>query len=552
MLQILSKKASFIKQKTLYKCTTVCIGIFIFVNILINKTNKINQNNINFKKISIPNKIQYQTVPHKNKALLNKTSLIVSTLITGIISTYISLNNKIYGEHHFKKSLKYCYDKKVINNMIKDLSEINKRLGLNLELGSIETYDSNQKYIHINFINHTNKDRFQAAFNKETGKLLILRKNDNILINAEEEKVYTSAPTDFITKKDVSKNKTQLYGNISTITNLNGNLISKIEFMRSKSIKGEQEIIQQDSCDRSFKTGLAEISKNGRKHIEKTLISLDGTKTDYIYSEDIYGNSFLYYKITDSDGKILYKNTKKIKVIDDNHYISTNNEFSYDIQFTDDKIIVTKLNKDGTKTNQKVIYNIKEYSEEDYERQKKIIEESDGLFGVYKLTENYKKNGVLDNHTVDKKLIKILKKISGDEWFAMDKAGIETIRRTTYFDDNAWATNGVIELGQQEGFSTLEHEIGHQTLKSLLKDETLIKIYQEELSLCYRFLPIIELEQMDYFINNAIGFSETIAECNKIINSYNDSENFASRTLYLMKYFPRTIAYIANTVKTSS
>ena len=58
--------------------------------------------------------------------------------------------------------------------------------------------------------------------------------------------------------------------------------------------------------------------EKGNKIVKKKLESLDGTITNYNYTEDKKGNRKINYTITDNTGKELYKLDSTFEVIDEN------------------------------------------------------------------------------------------------------------------------------------------------------------------------------------------------------------------------------------------
>lgn len=388
-------------------------------------------------------------------------------------------------------------------------------------------------------------------FDTKTGEIVTVEK-ENQIYNLKNNFVTSIEPKLIKNDKEAFLDDEKLLSAEIKTTTLDGKPIIQYKFKPSK-IEGEFEVAETDQCGKEYKIGLSEYDKKYNKYIEKHFTSPDGVVTDYVFSDDLIGNRYLYYKITDKDNNVLYKSEKKFKILSYNHFQSSTNGVVYDIVFENDRVIVEKLDGSG----EKVEYKIKQYTFKEYEGLEKIINKSvqnDELYNKLKnqettLGELAIQEGIIDKFCVDKSLIDTLKKLSGEEWFALKKSKVYTINLSLDKDIAHSIGNG-IELGRHNLLlSTLEHEIGHEKSKALHleNDEQLKQIYEQEKNSFTTHFPDIAVKQAEYFIKNAmkIGFGETTAEANLIINCAQNWQDAGSRTLFLQQNFPRTIAYVA-------
>lgn len=268
--------------------------------------------------------------------------------------------------------------------------------------------------------------------------------------------------------------------------------------------------------------------KTGIKTIKKDMYSLDGTHTQYEYSDDPNGNRIVDYKITDKTGNVLYKNSEAFEVIDKNTFISSKNDKSYEIKYSDND---NKLNVKDRKSGENVELDLHMF-----------------IFGS------------------KDKLIPALKKVSGDELIKMSK----NVNRLFQQDDQ---TTSCYKPTDKEVTTCgddyiLVHELGHaKDMKSYdtttfkTKDATekllisaspeFLGVYSQEKKLFNENFSTNQRENIDYFISGTNKFSssrsvkETVAEINAILNSCNDVEKYSLRSEYLQMYFPKTISKLA-------
>lgn len=305
-----------------------------------------------------------------------------------------------------------------------------------------------------------------------------------------------------------------------------GNLLYIEKYVESKDAPGKYNIIRTDASGREWLIGLAEHSESGNLVIEKSLQGTDGTKTDYVYSESPKGERLSVTKITDKDGNVLLNNSQKFKVIDENHFQSVENGETYDIQFSEDKIVVKKDNGETVEF--------------------KIDDRDSKLY-------------------INPNIVPLLKQLPGSILMDIDKAslteigvGIDNVE-----DDNAHfdSNNNVVSISESvsakdKGFILL-HELGHMKdldgNKRIVENEELIEIFNEELQDFKENQSSIEEAAVSYLINDGAflggGLPEMVAETNAFLYANNTWDLNEQRGHYLQQYFPKSFAKIAELLK---
>ena len=368
-----------------------------------------------------------------------------------------------------------------------------------------------------------------------------------------------------------------------------GTELSREKFIEAR-VPGNYEIYSygKDSKgnSRKYLVGLAEYDANGGVHIEKNVESLSGTKTQTVYAEDAEGNRYSYYKITNKDNKVLYQTTDKFTKLSENHYQSVDDGQGYDIEYFEDKVVITKLDENNNKTNEKIEFKIKDFTEEEYEQfnakveeQEKELEEnfSNASKGAMLFQKDLGKIDVekimsemgIEDNTIDRALIPTLKNMSGEEYFNLINR-TKIIIGGSQYSGNAQSLGGGISVSKElyGNLGTILHEAGHEHSfeLSLTEMEELQKIYDKEKEVFTSAYPQELLVTVDYFLadnqvsmqnknNETIqvkqqrGMEETDAET-KLITKYKpEADVMQDRTAFLQQHFAETIAYIANKYK---
>ncbi|MDO5307212.1 MAG: hypothetical protein Q4E83_05580 [bacterium] len=371
--------------------------------------------------------------------------------------------------------------------------------------------------ITSNWVIQQNGDfTYKYQFDNETGNLVRL------------DKIYDATP----------ELKMYIHDKNSVCTTENNNI--EIKMLNEEKVEKFSNIIPnkintwikkggQESVTRKIVNN--EYSKNGElKVIEKSLESYDGTTTDYGYNEDKNGNSFSYIHIKDAGGKSLLDYKHKFKKIDDNHFISIENDKRYDIVYFDDKVTVTqKDNKTGN------------------ELDKVTLE----------IGENESETSLLS-----KDLLRLLKKLSGSAYFDIAKSntkiylkkGSQKQNATFRYHNYNKATSIIVSdyFNNLEDIFVLQHEIGHlKDFQHKIKNNNdLIDIFKKEREMLFKKAPLPIINSLCYFVSkdsteyNAL--KEIIGEVNAFLYASNNSPMLESRGHFLQEYFPQTFAKIAN------
>lgn len=307
------------------------------------------------------------------------------------------------------------------------------------------------------------------------------------------------------------------------------NNIVRTEEMKPSSIEGVLNVTHTDK-DGNIKTissGTID-KKTGIMSIKRTLTSLDGTKTNYLYENDPEGNRILDYKITDKNGKTLLNISEAFEVINQNKFITSKNNEKYQIDIKDEELQVQDLKNKQRKATFKV---------------------GKELQGDSKL------------------LLNTLKQLSGGELIKL-RENIDTLQSIDEPLDSMY-TGATRTINTGNNAYLLMHEIGHaidfkdtdassndkyqeSLINTISLNKEVNKTYKEELKNFLNKFPNAQRNHIDYFINQsshpagengAIG--ETIAETNALTNSPKTVESLNYRSQYLQQYFPRTISEVA-------
>ncbi len=304
------------------------------------------------------------------------------------------------------------------------------------------------------------------------------------------------------------------------------------EYSEPSEIKGIFNTKRIYNNGKTEQLSLGQIDKNtGAKIVKKDFESLDGTKTHYDFSEDKNGNRNVDYQITDKNGNVIYKDKREFKVIDENTFISTKNDTSYEIKFSDND---KKLNVKNLNTNENKEQDLYTY-----------------VFGN------------------SSKMMPVLKKLSGDELIKMCENVTRLFQSDDDDDSRFFYHPGRKDVTSCENEYVLLHELGHakdmkyyDTTTFKTKDATektlisansdVLKTYGEEKELFNKNFANSQREHIDYFLNS-LGHSsgangaikESLAEINALINTYNSVDRYSLRSEYLQRYFPKTVAQLA-------
>ena len=381
-------------------------------------------------------------------------------------------------------------------------------------------------------------------FNKKTGNLVSVTEGNRTINAKTGERIYDSVASG---KTMIPKLESKY--RISTVAESKNKNIQTV--YTESAINGQYDIFQTRPDGSTIRIGHAQITSNGAKHIRRTLTSTDGSKTYTAFREDKLGNSYMHSVITDKTGKQISEVKRTFKVVSKNHFISTLNDESYDIAFKDKKIIVTKLDSMGKKTSEKVEYVITDIPVDVADNIFKEIEIiPDTREAAKQITGTFKKYGI-EPKVIDKSCVEMLKRLPGDEWFAMNKS-CDFVMPQSNTPSNAFCGINSIFMSKElnNNLGVFAHELGHAKFFALDlgKDKELMKIYNAEKKAYTAKFPKSRIDSIDYFLSDnnpdKRGLNETCAETNLMTDTIQSWEPLQDRTIFLEQFFPNTIAYI--------
>ena len=282
---------------------------------------------------------------------------------------------------------------------------------------------------------------------------------------------------------------------------------------------GKEEVVSSGKFDK--KTGITSIKKN--------MVSLDGTRTDYLYENDENGNRISDYKITDKNGKVLLNKSATFEVVSPNKIISSNNDNKYEITLSDKSIDVKDLkhperevvtldiDKKIQGNKKAILASLKEMPGEELI---KVAQSTKTLVGIDSPLESYYSPADKSIHSSDQ-LFVVLHELG----HARDMRDVNL--------------NSTLKFKETIG-------------KAIFTDEKLYKTFEEEKANFNKAFPDAQRDHIDYFINTLNhyggefgGLRETIAESNALLTTPKTMELLAIRSQYLQQYFPKTIAHLS-------
>lgn len=370
-------------------------------------------------------------------------------------------------------------------------------------------------------------------FDADSGKLLEETKSEVVDLIFNKVKTVSkdyknNTEIEKYEKLDANKGFLITTKQVVTTKDKDGKMV-KQEVITPSEIKGMYDVEVNYSDGRKEQLAKSTVDKKtGIKSIKKDMKSADGTRTQFLYEDDPKGNRIVDYKITDKNGKILMGRSQSFEVVDDNHFISSQNGYKYDITVDDKKISVKDLH---------------------HETQAEI---------------NFDKKfkGKRDE------MIKLLKKVPGEELFEV----VDSVNKLKGKDKDESLNSGYSPLNKNitvgDDLMVFLHELGHakdfqvkngikylkNNAKALYSDNKDIqKTFVEERENFNKTHSDAEREHVSYFTQAKGhyggkwgGLGEVVAETNAITNTYSDEEVEAlgTRMQYLQQHFPKTVAII--------
>ena len=290
--------------------------------------------------------------------------------------------------------------------------------------------------------------------------------------------------------------------------------------IKYKYPNGKEEIVSSGKYDK--KSGITSIKKN--------MVSLDGTRTDYLYENDENGNRISDYKITDKKGNVLLKKSSSFEVVNPHKFISSNNDDKYEILLDKDeksikvtdmknpkRSVTIDVDKQIIGNKKKIMTSLKQMPGEE------LIKSTKKLVGIDSPLESYYQPGDKSIH-------------SGDQLFVI----LHELGHARDMRD--------LDVSSDEGFYSTFH-------KTISSNPELNETFEEEKANFNKAFPDAQRDHIDYFVNTLNhyggelgGFKEVIAEGNALLTTPKTMDLLAIRSQYLQQYFPRTIASLSNIV----
>ena len=282
------------------------------------------------------------------------------------------------------------------------------------------------------------------------------------------------------------------------------------------------------------------IDAQGNIKVEKDFTSVDGTRTRFQSLEDDNGNLRSFYKITDKDGNVLLDRVQTFTVLSENKFQSSLNGKSWDIEYKEDNTVSVKDNQTGKITTIPL-------------GDKIAPEDRNTMLNIFKNLSG-EQLMIMDKNNINSIIW------GGDDRFSnswLNNAYWNTAEEKIYFGGNTISTTQ--EEFLQKNISTLFHEYGHfidassadENGNQVSDSEKLKKIFEEEFAGFKQIATTEEEIFIDYFTGTVQGdlrgAEERFAETNMLLHT-NPCDLTATRAYYLQRYFPRTVAAIAEEI----
>lgn len=418
-------------------------------------------------------------------------------------------DNSLYkSKEDFTKHLKKIINETVKEQYLKNENTDILNVFLNENINTILEIESGKISSPTKTFYDFSKGKIVSQTQEVRKDKIVTQIQEDYINNTKTETSYEFIPFGAPISQSISKYDEN--GNLLYTQTIEKSSIDNVYNVTKKYADGTEEKI----CN-AYKT------PEGNDVIEKHMTSLDGTKTDYRYEDDILGNRIIDYKITDNNGKVLMNQSITFEVIDENHFVSSRNNKKFDIKFNGNNLNVTNMQTDET-----VTIELDKFTKWTYE-----------------------------------KLLPVLKSFPGDELFNMKKLDLKSFSVDESVD-NACFNKSNKTIKTRESYidlSVLLHEWGHakddmafsEINETINNDPKLRQIYEEERQAFRKNLGDSQQSFVGYFcadthyLGKDNSIVEGIAETNTLLSAYPKNSTQNIRSLYWQQYFPRTIAYLS-------
>lgn len=298
----------------------------------------------------------------------------------------------------------------------------------------------------------------------------------------------------------------------------------------------DKEIIESINGSPLRHIGIAENTEFG-KRIEREFTSINGTKTIYKSIPSENASSYTY-KIIDKDGNVLLDESRLFEKIDDNHTRTILKDFVYETEYLDDRIIVKKLNHDGTLVD---IKNLDMGGNGEY------------LFDHYFIIPE----DIVGKHALDKSLSSLYKKIQGDALYTIAEKGVrvrygEPTQQSACYRD--YLNTIYLAHENKDNSYCILHELGHAvdiTAEKAIQENPKLNEILQKTHETYKSKTSKNDNRMylNYILNNVEAPAETYA----ILSGCSpESDAYTLRSILFQMEFADYIAEYKNIIKNIS
>ena len=298
----------------------------------------------------------------------------------------------------------------------------------------------------------------------------------------------------------------------------------------------DKEIIESINGSPLKHIGITENTEFG-KRIEREFTSINGTKTIYKSIPNANGSSHTY-KIIDKDGNVLLDESRLFEKIDDNHTRTILKDFVYETEYLDDRIIVKKLNYDGTLVDTK---NLDMGGNGEY------------LFDHYFIIPE----NIVGKHALDKSLSSLYKKIQGDALYTIAEKGVrvrygEPTQQSGCYRD--YLNTIYLAHENKDNSYCILHELGHAvdyTAEKAIQENPKLNEILQKTHETYKSKTSINdnMLYLNYILNNEEAPAETYA----ILSGCSPKSDVCSlRSVLFQMEFADYIAEYKNIIKNIS
>ncbi len=394
-----------------------------------------------------------------------------------------------------------------------------------------------------------------------TGKIITFDENASIIqrstvIRENDERSAYNLGSDRVTITSKINDDRDIASQIEIVNDENGEPSYILHTKESESLSGAYETVRYDLKDYPEDMDVLEAIKTGTITGGRTLSSVtsengvtryqedydyEGStiKRDYSQSTDETGkvkSQRYQYTITDPNGNQILSVNRSWSANDDNTTTTTINGRTYTASFDDADLKITVTQDDGSSTTIDIGSKLAPYDPNDPYQ---------STFG--------------SQEAMQKAFFESLKSAPADSLLTLGSDNIKTIQITDDLDSSINSGRGILKIGLNP--RTLAHElghgidfngkaIGHKKPGEISGNPDLIRIYNEECASFTSQYTDPNQAIIHYFSqtggSGSTGLSELVAETNMLMTTYGqDANSIKTRSEYLVRYFPRTIAKVA-------